>query len=75
MRKAGSVADRKTKRCLIFDAYDKCVCVIILQIGSYSGLDSSPHNIARGNQRRTRPVYLVYGSGRLDSTPIFSQKL
>jgi len=50
--KARSVANRKTKRCLIFDAYDKYVCVITLQIGSYSRLDSSPHNIPRVTRGR-----------------------
>ena len=34
--------------------------VITLQIGSYSGLDSSSYGIPRGNQIEARPVYLVY---------------
>jgi len=34
--------------------------VTTLQIGSYSGLDSSPYGIPRGNQIEDRPVYLVY---------------
>ena len=31
-----------------------------LQIGSYSGLDSSPYGIPSGNYIEDRPVYLVY---------------
>ena len=34
--------------------------VTILQIGSYSGLDSSPYGIPSGNHIEDRPVYLVY---------------
>ena len=34
--------------------------VTTLQLGSYSGLDSSPYDIPRGNQIENRPVYLVY---------------
>jgi len=33
--------------------------VMTLEIGSYSGLDSSPYGIPRGNQIEGRPVYLV----------------
>ena len=34
--------------------------VTTLQIGSYSGLDSSPYGIPSGNHIEDRPVYLVY---------------
>jgi len=34
--------------------------VTTLQIGSDSGLDSSPYGIPRGNQIEDRPVYIVY---------------
>jgi len=34
--------------------------VTTLQIGSYSGLDSSPYRIPSGNHIENRPVYLVY---------------
>jgi len=34
--------------------------VTTLQIGSYSGLDSSPYGIPSGNRIEDRPVYLVY---------------
>ena len=34
--------------------------VTILQIGSYSGLDSSPYGIPSGNHIEHRPVPLVY---------------
>ena len=34
--------------------------VTTLQIGSYSGLDSSPYRIPSGNHIEDRPVYLVY---------------
>ena len=34
--------------------------VTTLQIGSYSGLDSSPYGIPTGNHIEDRPVYLVY---------------
>ena len=34
--------------------------VTTLQIGSYSGLDSSPYGIPSGNHVEDRPVYLVY---------------
>ena len=30
------------------------------QMGSYSGLDSSPNGIPDGNHGEDRPVYLVY---------------
>jgi len=36
------------------------VYVTTLQIGSYSGLDSSPYGIPSGNHIEDRPVYLVY---------------
>ena len=36
------------------------VSVMTLQIGSYSGLDSSPYGIPSGNHIEDRPVYLVY---------------
>jgi len=35
-------------------------CVTTLQIGSYSGLDSSPYGIPSGNHIQDQPVYLVY---------------
>jgi len=34
--------------------------VTTLQIGSYSGLDSSPYGIPSGKHIEDRPVYLVY---------------
>ena len=34
--------------------------VTTLQIGSYSGLDSSPYGIPSGNHIEDRPVYVVY---------------
>ena len=34
--------------------------VTTLQIGSYSGLDSSPYGIPSGDHIKDRPVYLVY---------------
>jgi len=34
--------------------------VTTLQMGSYSGLDSSPYGILYGNHIEDRPVYLVY---------------
>jgi len=34
--------------------------VTTLQIGSYSGLDSSPYGIPNGNHIEDWPVYLVY---------------
>ena len=34
--------------------------VTTLQIGSYSGLDSSPYGIPSSNHIEDRPVYLVY---------------
>jgi len=36
------------------------VHVRTLQIGSYSGLNSSPYGIPSGNHIEDRPVYLVY---------------
>jgi len=40
--------------------YSCQVNVTTLQIGSYSGLDSSPYGILCGNHMEDRPVYLVY---------------
>jgi len=40
--------------------YDPFGIVTTLQIGSYSGLDSSPYGIPSGNHIEDRPVYLVY---------------
>ena len=39
---------------------DPLAAVTTLQIGSYSGLDSSPYGIPSGNHIEDRPVYLVY---------------
>jgi len=36
------------------------ICLMTLQIGSYSGLDSSPYGIPKSNEIEDKPVCLVY---------------
>jgi len=43
-----------------FQDIQVCTGVTTLQIGSYSGLDSSLYGIPSGNHIEDRPVYLVY---------------
>jgi len=42
------------------DNFKEDAIVTTLQIGSYSGLDSSQYGIPSGNHIEDRPVYLVY---------------
>jgi len=51
--------------CIVISGLASTACVRLftsvttLQIGSYSGLDSSPYGILSGNHIEDRPVYLV----------------
>ena len=42
------------------NAYPSGANAFFADVGSYSGLDSSPYGIPRGNQIEARPLYLVY---------------
>ena len=52
--------DKDVRTWLLLNSVLEDPFVTTLQIGSYSGLDSSPYGIPSGNHIEDRPVYLVY---------------